>query len=157
MRAQMGSADAFEVLVRELGPRLHRYLTVRLGNDADARDALQETLLAAWQELPRLRRPDRFWPWVTGIAAHKAADGLRRRRAVVPSGEDEGATAPDSDLSYLRAAIQALPAHERDVVLLRYVAGLSEQEVANAIGVRVGTVKSRAFRARSRLADLIDE
>src|SRR5688500_2089266 len=63
-RAQRGSEDAFEQLVRSFGPRLHRSLAVRLGDDRDARDALQETLIAAWQGLPGLRHVDRFWPWL---------------------------------------------------------------------------------------------
>src|SRR5688572_24325104 len=73
-RAQAGDADAFEELVLSFGPRLHRFLAVRLADERDARDALQETLLAAWQGLPRLRQADRFWPWLAGIAANKAAD-----------------------------------------------------------------------------------
>src|SRR5919108_5166854 len=73
-RAQLGSAAAFEQLVLRRGPQLYRYLAVRLRNEHDARDALQEALTAAWQALPTLKSRDRFWPWLVGIAAQKAAD-----------------------------------------------------------------------------------
>lgn len=62
-RAQLGSAAAFEQLVLARGPQLYRYLVVRLRDDADAHDALQETLTAAWQGLPSLKHASRFWPW----------------------------------------------------------------------------------------------
>src|ERR671916_1964829 len=78
-RAQLGSAAAFEQLVVELGPAVHRFLTHRLRNEAEARDALQETLAAAWQGLPRLEEPGKLRSWLLGIAANKAADASRRR------------------------------------------------------------------------------
>ena len=78
-RAQLGSAAAFEALVVRHGARLHRYLRVELRHESDAHDAFQESLTAAWRGLPGLRRADRFWPWLVGIASHKAADIHRRR------------------------------------------------------------------------------
>src|ERR671919_1397358 len=79
-RAQLGSAAAFDQLVLTRGPDVYRYLAVRLRNESDARDALQETMTAAWQGLPALRQPDRFWPWLVAIAARKAA-AISRGRA----------------------------------------------------------------------------
>lgn len=151
-RAQVGDTSAFEALVRELGPRLHRYLAVRLRSEADARDALQETLFAAWAQLPKLRRRDRVWPWLVGIAAHKAADVLRARPPLPTDATDERSTLADTGLVELRDAIDELPAHLREVILLRYLLELSELEAAEVLGVRPGTIKSRAARARERLA-----
>jgi len=152
-RAQGGDADAFEELAVAYAPRLYRMLVLRLGDERDARDALQETLLAAWQGLPRLREPEHFWSWLAGIAAHKAADAGRRRLPVAQAAEE---AVGDSSVSLeLREAIRALPPHLRDVVLLRYVAQLSEEETARALRIRVGTVKSRAARARQALAEVI--
>lgn len=151
-RAQAGDQRAFEVLVAEFGPRLHRFLAVQVWDDGDARDALQETLLAAWQELPRLRDRTKLWPWLAGIAAHKAGDAVRRK-APAPRGDRlDRSEAADSGVVELKEAIAGLPARLREVVLLRYLLQLSEQEVARALGIRVGTVKSRAARARERLA-----
>jgi RNA polymerase sigma factor (sigma-70 family) len=153
-RAQLGSVAAFEQLVVMVGPSVHRYLVLRLRHDGDAREALQETLTAAWQGLPRLQEAVKFRPWVHGIAAHKAADAKRRRlRSSEPELELHGRE--DESLLELREAILALPAHFRDMLLLRYVLQLSEEEVAAALRVRLGTVKSRSARARKALEELL--
>ena len=152
-RAQMGSATAFERLVVERGPELYRYLAIRLRNESDARDALQETLAAAWQALPTLREPARFWPWLVAIAAHKAADIARVR---TPAAERaEILDRADDDALEIREALDRLSPRFREVLLLRYGLRLSEQEVADMLGVRVGTVKSRAARARNALEELL--
>ena len=158
-RARAGNEDAFAELVRMFGPRLHRFLVVRLGDERDARDALQETLIAAWQGLPRLRSLDRFWPWLAGIAANKAADAGRRRTSQNGHRPELAADVVADAHSALavRQALGGLPERWRDVLLLRLVLGLSEEETAAALGVRVGTVKSRAARARGRLLELLDE
>jgi RNA polymerase sigma-70 factor, ECF subfamily len=153
-RAQLGSSAAFEQLVLARAPQLYRYLVVRLRDEADARDALQETLIAAWQGLPTLKAASRFWPWLCGIAAHKAVDTARASSTTAVS--DPGRAAMDDDeLLAFRDAVAALPEHFRQVLLLRHLLGLSEAEVAEALGTRVGTVKSRAARARKALDDLL--
>lgn len=150
-RAQLGSAAAFEALVLRYGGRLHRYLRIELSDDSDAHDAMQESLTAAWRNLPGLRRADRFWPWLAGIASHKAADVHRRRP---PTTEADTALGREDDLVLeTREALSALPEAQRRVLLLRYVLGLSEEEAAAALGVRVGTVKSRCSRARRALLE----
>ncbi|HEU0302978.1 MAG TPA: RNA polymerase sigma factor [Gaiellaceae bacterium] len=150
-RAQLGSAAAFEQLVLHHGPALHRYLRLELRHESDAHDALQETLTAAWRGLPSLRQANRFWPWLVGIASHKAADVHRRRSR--DSRPETPAEARDDLLLEAREALAALPAHYRQVLLLRYLLGLTEQEAAAALGVRVGTVKSRGSRARRALLE----
>jgi RNA polymerase sigma factor (sigma-70 family) len=151
-RAQLGSVAAFEALVVRHGPRLHRYLRVELRHESDAHDALQESLTAAWRGLPTLRRPDRFWPWLAGIASNKAAD-VHRRRARTADAESAGESHDPDLLLETREALSALPAHYREVLLLRYLLGLSEDEAAAALGVRVGTIKSRSSRARRALLE----
>jgi RNA polymerase sigma factor (sigma-70 family) len=152
-RAQLGSAAAFERLVVLRGPNLHRYLVVRLGSESDALDALQEALTAAWQGLPGLKERELFWPWLVGIAAHKAADVARRRQ---PSGPvDFDVAHEDASFLEFREAVAGLAPQFREVLLLRYFLELSEDEVARALGIRVGTVKSRTNRARKALQELI--
>ena len=113
---------------------------------------MQETLLAAWQGLPQLREKDRPWSWLAGIAAHKASDSARRRLRALPlSSVDE--PYEEDDAADVLAALERLPASAREVLLLRYLLRLSEVEVADVLGVRVGTVKSRAARARRRLLE----
>jgi RNA polymerase sigma factor (sigma-70 family) len=153
-RAQLGSAAAFEQLVLSHGPSVYRYLAVRLGDDGAALDALQETLTAAWQGLPKLRQPSKFRPWLVGIAAHKAADAAR---VALPVSEREDELPAQNDDSLLEVwdALATLPARFREVLLLRHVLGLSEEETAEALGVRLGTVKSRSARARRALLELL--
>ena len=142
----------FEAFVSPYVQRLYRFLVLRLGDERDARDSLQETLLAAWQGLPQLREKDRPWSWLAGIAAHKASDSARRRLRAVPlSSVDE--PYEEGDAADVLAALERLPASAREVLLLRYLLRLSEVEVAGVLGIRVGTVKSRAARARRRLLE----
>jgi RNA polymerase sigma-70 factor (ECF subfamily) len=150
-RAQLGSAAAFEALVVRHGGRLHRYLRAELRHESDAHDAMQEALTAAWRGLPALRQAERFWPWLAGIAAHKAADVQRRRGPTTDA--DPAAAREDDLLLETHEALSALPAQHRQVLLLRYLVGLSEEETATALGVRVGTVKSRCSRARRALLE----
>ncbi|MBA2385008.1 MAG: sigma-70 family RNA polymerase sigma factor [Actinobacteria bacterium] len=143
---------AFEGLVAPFVPRLHRFLAGQLRDEREARDALQETLVAAWQGLPRLRYVDDPWPWLAGIAAHKAADVGRRRRVLLPLTDDlDLAVEAGGDSADVRDALGRLPVKARQILLLRYFLRLSEEETAAALGVRLGTVKSRAARARRLL------
>jgi RNA polymerase sigma-70 factor (ECF subfamily) len=151
---EFGSPGAFEQLVVSHGPALHRYLQAELRHESDAHDALQESLTAAWRGLPSLRRTDRFWPWLVGIAAHKAAD-VHRRRARDEHAEDPGQPAADGGVLEVREALSALSAQHREALLLRYLLGLTEDEAAAALGVRVGTVKSRCSRARKALLETL--
>ena len=143
----------FEAFVSPYVQRLYRFLVLRLGDERDARDSLQETLLAAWQGLPQLREKERPWSWLAGIAAHKASDSARRRLRAVPLSSVDEPYAEDSVAADVLAALERLPASAREVLLLRYLLRLSEVEVADALGIRVGTVKSRAARARRRLLE----
>lgn len=152
--AQRGSVEAFERLVQRHGGLLFRFLHLRLGNEPDASDALQETLAVAWTSLDRLRDPNSLRSWLLTIATRQAAALTRRTHRPAPdqpepSGED------GSGLE-LRAALAALPPDRRDVVLLRYLVGLSEAETAEALGISPGTVKSRASRARETIAAFLD-
>jgi RNA polymerase sigma factor (sigma-70 family) len=152
-RAQLGSAAAFEQLVLRRGQQLYRYLVVRVPDESEALDALQESLTAAWQGLPGLKDRGKFWPWLVGIAAHKAADATRRR---IPAA-DPAIDLLDNDGTVLEIndALGSLPTQFREVLLLRYFLQLSEEETAEALGVRVGTVKSRSARARAALMKLL--
>jgi RNA polymerase sigma factor (sigma-70 family) len=153
-RAQLGSSAAFDRLVLTRGPDVYRYLVVRLRNENDARDALQETMTAAWQGLPGLRQPDRFWPWLVAIAARNAAAIARRRI----QGDEQALDLLahyDENLLEIHDAIARLPEHLREVLILRYRLHLTEGEAAEALGVRVGTVKSRSSRARKALMEVL--
>jgi RNA polymerase sigma-70 factor (ECF subfamily) len=155
--AVKGDGEAFEELVEQLGPRVFRYLVIRLRSESDARDALQETLVAAWQGLHRVKNEENVLPWLFGIATHKAVDTAKAR---LPT-DDSWLYVAGSDSfdmtsgAEIQMALMSLRADERDILLLRYVVGLSEKETSRALGIRVGTVKSRCSRARTILRGLL--
>jgi RNA polymerase sigma factor (sigma-70 family) len=153
-RAQLGSTAAFDQLVLCRGPDLYRFLVVRLRNESDARDALQETLAAAWRGLSGLRQREKFWPWLLSIAARKAARTTGRRSEEVLQ-DVELLGHDDERVLEIRHCLQSLPADFREVLVLRYALRFSEEEVADLLGVRVGTVKSRSARARTALKELL--
>jgi RNA polymerase sigma-70 factor, ECF subfamily len=154
-RAQLGSHAAFESLAVAYGQRLYRFLVLRLGGERDARDVLQETLVAAWRSLPTLDDPQRFWPWLAGIAANKAVDAHRRHRPTAELDPELAAPGGPVDTLAVREALDALPPAMREVVLLRFLLRFPEEETAAALGIRVGTVKSRANRARRILLEAL--
>ena len=150
--ARDGRADAFEVLVERHGPAMYRLASAIVGHD-DARDVAQESFVAAWRELPSLRDVDRFEPWLRRIVINRSRNALRsrRRRPTQPLEEssDRG-RADTADFrdgvharSELDTAFEGLSADHRSALALHYGADLSISQTADAMGVAVGTAKSR--------------
>ena len=129
-----------------------------LGDEADARDAAQETFVAAWRQLPRLRDVDRFDAWFQRVAVNAArmtlrARGRRRVReipAVQVAGLAETAVAP-ADADRLDAALRRLPLEQREILALHHLDGRPVVELAEILEIPVGTVKSRLHTARQAL------
>lgn len=157
-----------EAAVRELYDRFGGLVfTVALrilGDRGHADEATQQTFLQAWRNSDRFEAGRDFAPWLATIARRAAID-IQRRERRRPAGSLEHADAADSSLVALppdaeqiettwvvRRAIENLDADERDVVKLQHVEGCSHSEIAERLGVAVGTVKSRSFRAHRRLA-----
>lgn len=166
VEAQSGRADAFEVLVERFGPDIYRMASAIVGPD-DARDVAQETFIAAWRELPRLRDPDRFEPWLRRILVNRSRNALRtrRRRPTVSlaspgpadqlAGEVDFRDAADARQA-LDGAFAALSADQRTVIALHYGSDLSIREAAESMGVAAGTAKSRLNSALRRLRAAVE-
>ncbi len=163
-RARRGDAEAFEVLVREGMPTVYRRALAILGSEADARDAAQETFVAAWRELPRLREPERYDAWLARIALNACRMALRRRGRVreieVPARFDP--PAPDrvggiADADAVRRAFRRLGVDQRSILVLHHVEGLPVARIAAVLDVPPGTVKSRLFGARAALERALAE
>ena len=159
LRCQLGERDAFDALIRRWAAPLHRY-AMKLAPDRDIADELvQEVWLRVLKGLPRLREPDRFQSWVFGIAHRVFADRLRIRYAMPTEQHLDldalPADAADVDRHVIALAVQSgieqLPIVEREVLTLFYLEELSLADIATALDVPVGTVKSRLFRARTLL------
>lgn len=158
-RAQDGDHEAFASLIRPQFDRLHGLAALLLRDPARAEDALQEALLRAWRDLPRLRDPERFGAWIRRLVVNAARDEgrrLQRRRREVRlepihepgTGGGIGAVA---DRDELVRAFRHLRDEDRAVVALRYYLDLSNAEAAATLGIREVTYRSRLHRALSAL------
>jgi len=156
-----GSAEAYEQLYRRHRDRVARAVYLALGDADLAQDIAQEAFLVGWRDLARLRDPRVFRAWVTGIALNLVRrPGVRRRLADRASGGPADVAIPGgqdgAELRLtVRQAVAALPARMRSVVVLRFYGGFTEPEIGAALGIPVGTVKSRLMRARAKLADAL--
>ena len=176
-RAIAGDQDAFEQLVLDNQNKVYS-LAVRLtGSREEGADLAQEAFLKAWQGMPSFQGESSFSTWVYRLATNVCIDFLRRqkrRREVedVASLDDEDRTwAEPADYSQdpqqqlerseLRRAVErglaALPEHQRQVLVMRELSGLSYQEIAQALEADMGTVKSRIARARLALRKILAE
>ena len=169
-KAKRGDSAAYEALVRAHQGIAFRTAYVIAGNASDAEEAAQDGFVKAYRALGRFRRGAPFRPWLLQIVANEARNRRRSagRRAnltlrladearpgdAVPS--PEAALLTGEQRSELLDAVNGLRDEERDVVACRYFLGLSEDETAQALGVRVGTVKSRTARALARLREEVE-
>jgi RNA polymerase sigma-70 factor, ECF subfamily len=151
-----GDIAAFERIVRAYQQHVWRFLRRLLGDRAAAEDVAQETFLRVYRALPGFAHEARFSTWVFRIARNAGLDELRRRRrrerlaAAVRPADPVGSVGEAR--AEIEAALAGLPLDLREALVLVEVFGLPYAEVAAVIGVPVGTVKSRVFRARERLA-----
>ena len=158
-RAGRGDVDAFGELFERYGQRVYRYAHTRLGRAEEAQDAAQDVFLAAWQGLPSFRyeHAGSFPGWIFAIARNVVAEHQRRafRRPVVGL-EDapEGSVEFEGRLVSQRMLVeelQRLPESQREVLMLRFVAGLSAKEVGTSVGKSESAVVSLQVRGLEAL------
>lgn len=138
----------FAARVEALRQRLYRTAYLYLGGEADALEAVDETVYQALRSLKKLRQAEFFDTWLTRILINTCHRELRRRKRL--SGEDTlpDAAGPDAyDHLPLKEAIGHLPEELRTVVILRYFTGYTQAETAAALGIPQGTVATRQRRA----------
>ena len=146
---------------------VYRLSVAILGDEADARDAAQDTFISAWRQIRSVRDPDRFDAWLQRVAVNAArmTHRSRRRRAVreIPQSRlgagstDSSPLAPtDSDASVLDAALRTLDVDQRSILVLHHLEGRSIAEIAAILDIPTGTVKSRLHAARRALQSAID-
>lgn len=160
--SQQGDAEAFGQLARRWQAALFHFARRLLGNGDDARDVCQETLLRAYQNLPRLRDPAKFKPWVHLITLNLCRDRMRSPRARIESeayeeetiGETRRFTRPATpervvDGARLAEALGGVLARispeQRAAILLREYQGFTTEEIAEMTGVPTATVRTRIF------------
>ena len=162
-RARRGDRAAYEQIVRRKVETVYRTARAILGNDADADDATQETLIGAWRKLPSLRDPERFDAWLGRITFNACRMALRRRRgpALIELPTDPAHEPRDPLLGGFEhrtvtadafdRAFDRLPVEQRAILVLHHRDELPIAEVAARLGIPEGTVKSRLAAARAAL------
>ena len=175
-RARRGDRDAFEDIVRTHEKMVYSLALRTLGSREDAEDVAQEVFLKAYTSLGAFRGESRLSVWLCSITRNACTDALRRRKETVSlfADDEDGEGARELEIAderfdparcaeqselreQLSSALGKLPDEFREVLLLRESAGRSYEEIAEALGLDLGTVKSRIFRARKKLCALLSE
>src|SRR5262245_48911581 len=157
--AQQGDHEAFTALARSRADRLFGIARRMLNDVGLAEDAVQQALVIAWRELPRLRDPDRFDAWLTRLLVHECfAESKRGRRLASHVGLhdlDRSSTVDDTqsilDRDQLERAFRRLPPDQRAILVLRHYLGLAPPEIAVTLQIPDGTVRSRMHYAHQAL------
>lgn len=162
IRCQLGEPAAFDDLISRWQGPLWAFIRRLAGNDDAAGEILQDVWIRVLRGIPRLREASKLRAWLFGIARRTLMDRLRDQYARAPPADvdveaiaDESPVDADDDLALLEDALDGLPLVEREAVTLFYLQELSLNEIAETLGVPVGTVKSRLHRARRLLRQAI--
>lgn len=170
-RSQTGDVQAFEALFKKYESRIYNFIRQMVRNDNDAADLTQETFIRVYNSLPNLRTPEAFVSWLHRVALNLSRDFAKRPKARTVSldqslGENEDdytLEIPDTSqgpekkleseelLQQVQKAISTLSPDHRAVVVMHHLEGMDLDEIAEAMGCSVGTIKSRLSRARDVL------
>ncbi len=164
IRAQHGDEEAFASLAVAVGDRLHAVAHRILRDTGLAEDATQQALLAIWRTLPQLRDPARFDAWSYRLLVHACYDEGRRTRRWSPNLRalpSEELASPEGmssvvDRDQLERGFRRLSIDHRAVVVLHHYLDLPLEEVADTLGIPVGTVRSRLHHAMRGLRAALD-
>jgi RNA polymerase sigma-70 factor, ECF subfamily len=163
-QAQRGDRDAFAILARTHGDRLMAIAQRILRDVGLAEDAVQQTLVIAWRELPGLRDPDRFDAWLQRLLVNASYAEARRSRTwnahvrVLPvdgpGGQDESMSLDNRDR--LERGFRRLPPDQRAMLVFTHYLGLAPTEIAERLGIPVGTARSRLHYAHRAMRAAIE-
>jgi RNA polymerase sigma-70 factor (ECF subfamily) len=163
-RVLAGDRAAFEALVSAHLTRARAVARAVLGNDPAVDDVVQEAFLHAYDRLGQLGDPAIFPSWLHTIVRNEAVTWLRRhaRRRTVNLDQADltgGVELPpeDAKLERLRAALAKLPAPYREILALKYEAGLNYEQIADSLDLSVANVEKRLYRARQALLQLLPD
>jgi RNA polymerase sigma-70 factor, ECF subfamily len=173
-RVQRGDKKAFELLVIKYQRKLMRLVSRLVRDQAEAEDVVQEAFIKAYRALPQFRGDSAFYTWLYRIGINTAKNYLvtqgRRAPTSTDSNSEEAETFDDAEhlrdintpesmlatkqiAETVNAAMSTLPEELRTAISLREIEGLSYEEIADAMGCPIGTVRSRIFRAREAIAE----
>ena len=175
-RVKAGDAVAFDQLVATVTPRGHTVAHALVGSTEDAHDLVQESLTKVYAARASYRDEEPFLPWFHRILRNACISFLRKKgrvktRSLTSSTDDDGADweieddgpRPDEHVesadtsTRVRAALDTLPVKHREILSLRYFENLSYVDLAAHLGIPEGTVMSRLYHARRRLAERLGD
>lgn len=167
-RCRRGDALAWEALVRTYQSSVYAVTRYYLRDPEEARDVAQDVFVRLYERLDSFAGGDTFKAWLLRMARNACIDRLRRIKARPPAadvpvedahlagGDDpEEAAQSDARSRLVHRAVAALSASHREVVMLKDIQGLKLEEIADLLGLPLGTVKSRSNRARLELAETL--
>lgn len=158
VRAQEGDADAFVQLVEQYRQQMYKIAFCYLASGEDAADAIQDTILTAYEKLGDLKHPPYFKTWLIRILINRCKDYLNQRAREITL-----ETVPDREVRdqvleriICREMLGELDAKYRDVLILHYVEGFRAREIAEILDVKLGTVLTRLSRGRERMKEIYE-
>jgi RNA polymerase sigma-70 factor (ECF subfamily) len=176
-RAKRGDAEAFEQLTSQYYRKVYNFAYRATGNHEDASDVAQEAFVRAYMSLPEFRGDSSFQTWLLRITQNACLDELRRRKRRRVTSLDEPMSVDDGEMDRqlavadvtdspeqalerveiqraVQESIDALDEEYRVVIIMRDIQGYSYNEISDALGINLGTVKSRLNRARHALKEM---
>ncbi len=156
--AQRKDADAFTELMQSQMQAMYKTAQAILKNDEDAADAISETILACWEKMEQLKKPEFFKTWMTRILINKCNDILRQKKRVSPVEEVEERAENASEYENIEwmELMENLDEKYRLVMILHYVNSLTATEIASVLHMPVSTVRTRLSRGRKQIAGMYD-
>ena len=163
MRAKKGDIGAFEELVQKYQSRMYYLCLSITKNAADAEDAAQNAFIKAFRAIGSFRMESAFSTWLYSIGRNSALDVVKKRKdhsdidselslmSDVVEFDPEQSAVSREEAEKLRELINGLPDEFKNVLILREIEGMQYAQIAEALGISEGTVKSRISRARERL------
>jgi RNA polymerase sigma-70 factor (ECF subfamily) len=161
-RAMTGDRDAFNALAARVGDELFAIARRILRDRHRAEDAVQSGLLAAWQNLPKLREPDRFEAWMYRLLVNECYRQARREQherstldLVMPGPDHTDHASELADRDAVERSFMKLSPQHRAVVVLHHYRGLPLVEVASVLNIPAGTAYSRLHYAHERMREVL--
>ncbi len=166
-RCQEGDRDAFRFVVEQYGKVLHGTAYMMTRDRSLAEDLVQETFLLAWRNISAFKSGTNLKAWLLRILVNRTISEQRKKKVTQIELEEEVGTLSNPDQveelvlrnverERIRRALETLPLDQRRAIVLRYYVELTAPEIAQTLGCREGTVRSRLNRAMARLRPLLD-
>lgn len=159
VRAKAGDADAFAALIQNNMKSMYKIGRSVLRNDEDVADAVQETVLTAFERLGQLKDPCTFPSWLARILVNKCYDILRKKQQVVPMESLPEEPVPDAGYGNVewKEALSCLEEKYRLILILYYIEGFKTGEIGQILDIPEATVRTRLARGRKRLFAMYQE